>query len=161
MAPLGTQLVAGTRVQWRGRGAVPEGSVGCLDRARLSEAVARLRAGAAVDVRVDGDGVRAELPPGARGVAVLAAPRIAGWRCEGRPAGDHLGLVAAPLEPGRRSVRCAFRTPGLRSGAACGAAAAVVLAGVWTRARRARRPYATKTSPVHHRAVSRRPAGSA
>ncbi|MFJ9798492.1 YfhO family protein [Streptomyces sp. NPDC101145] len=161
MAPLGTQLVAGTRVQWRGRGAVPEGSVGCLDRARLSEAVARLRAGAAVDVRVDGDGVRAELPPGARGVAVLAAPRIAGWGCEGRPAGDHLGLVAAPLEPGRRSVSCAFRTPGLRSGAACGAAAAVVLAGVWTRARRARRPYATKTSPVHHRAVSRRPAGSA
>ncbi|WP_425281832.1 hypothetical protein [Streptomyces ficellus] len=35
--------------------------------------------------------MRADLPPGARGTAVLAAPRIAGWRCEGRPAGSYGG----------------------------------------------------------------------
>ncbi|CAL9437039.1 hypothetical protein SUDANB37_02176 [Streptomyces sp. enrichment culture] len=161
MTALGTQRVAGTRVEWRGRGAVPDGAVGCLDRGRLSEAVARLRAGAAVDVRVDGDEVRATLPPGAHGVAVLSAPRIAGWRCQGRPAGEHLGLVAVEVAPGGRSVSCAFRTPGLRGGAAAGAVALVVLAGVAVRVRRARRPYATKTSPVHHRAVSREPAGAA
>ncbi|OEJ98143.1 hypothetical protein J116_017040 [Streptomyces thermolilacinus SPC6] len=161
MTPLGTQRVAGTRVEWRGRGAVPDGAVGCLDRGRLSEAVARLRAGAAVDVRVDGDEVRATLPPDAHGVAVLSAPRIAGWRCQGRPAGEHLGLVAVEVAPGERSVSCAFRTPGLRGGAAAGAGALVVLAAVAARVRRARRPYATKTSPVHHRAVSREPAGAA
>ncbi|WP_374982856.1 YfhO family protein [Streptomyces fradiae] len=186
MTPLGTQRVAGARVEWRGRGAVPRGSVGCLDRALLGEAVARLRAGAAVDVRVDGDRVEARLAPGARGVAVLAAPRIAGWRCEGRPAGEYLGLVAVEVPPGARSVSCAFRTPGLRAGAAAGAlaVAGLVVAGVvlrpaaptgaagqagavravgavGARLRRARRPYATKTSPVHHRAVSRERGGAA
>ncbi|MEV2201778.1 YfhO family protein [Streptomyces fradiae] len=204
MTPLGVQRVAGARVEWRGRGAVPGGSVGCLDRALLGEAVARLRAGAAVDVRVDGDRVEARLAPGARGVAVLAAPRIAGWRCEGRPAGEHLGLVAVRVPPGARSVSCAFRTPGLRAGAAAGAlaVAGLVVAGfalrppgpagpagvarpagptgaagmagasgvaapagvvraVGARLRRARRPYATKTSPAHHRAVSRERGGAA
>ncbi|MFJ8696356.1 YfhO family protein [Streptomyces roseolilacinus] len=160
MTPLGTQRVAGVRVEWRGRGAVPEGSVGCLDRGRLSEAVARLRATAAVDVRVDGDTVRAALPPGTHGVAVLAAPRIAGWRCGGRPAGEHLGLVAVEVS-GQASVSCAFRPPGLRAGAAGGAAALLVLVGTGVRLRRARRPHATKTSPVHHRAVPRERAGAA
>ncbi|MDT9686024.1 YfhO family protein [Streptomyces sp. TRM76323] len=163
MAPLGTQRAAGVRVQWRGRGAVPEGSVGCLDRGRLSEAVARLRTTAAVDVRVDGGGVRAVLPPGAHGVAVLAAPRIAGWRCGGRPAGEYLGLVAVdvPNVPDGSPVSCAFRPPGLRAGTVVGAAALLVLVGVVVRLRRARRPHATETSPVHHRAVSREPAGAA
>ncbi|WP_010473497.1 YfhO family protein, partial [Streptomyces somaliensis] len=160
MTPLGTQLTTGARVEWRGRGAVPRGSVGCLDRGRLSAAVARLRASAAVDVRVDGGGVRAVLPPGARGTAVLAAPRIAGWRCGGRPAGEYLGLVAVDVSGGS-PVSCAFRPPGLRAGTAGGVVALLVLAGVAVRLRRAGRRDATKTSPAHHHAVFREPVGPA
>ncbi|MEU0273098.1 YfhO family protein [Streptomyces sp. NPDC006307] len=130
MAPLGTQRAAGARVVLEGRGSVPpSGSVGCLDRARLAAAVARLRATAAAVVDVRPDGVRAQLPPGARaGTAVLAAPRIAGWRCEGRPADSYLGLVAVPVRAGQTSVSCAFRPPGLRAGAAGGSLAAAVWA---------------------------------
>ncbi|MFG3497846.1 YfhO family protein [Streptomyces sp. NPDC047928] len=171
MTPLGVQREAGATVRLEGRGAVPDGSVGCLDRDRLAAAVAGLRATGAVAVRVTGDGVRAELPPGARGTAVLAAPRIAGWKCEGRPAGSYLGLVAVELgegegaDTGPRTVTCAFRPPGLRAGTAVGAVALVALAGVvvfpgW-RSRRPRRPDATKTSPVQHRAVARAKAGAA
>ncbi|MEU7279280.1 YfhO family protein [Streptomyces sp. NPDC045431] len=141
MAPLGTQRTAGARVVLEGRGSVPpSGSVGCLDRARLTAAVARLRATAAVAVDVTPDGVRAELPPGTRtaGTAVLAAPRIAGWRCEGRPADAYLGLVAIPVTAGQTSVSCTFRPPGLRAGTAVGAAAVVVWAG-WGVVRRWRR----------------------
>ncbi|MEV3990290.1 YfhO family protein [Streptomyces sp. NPDC049837] len=151
MTPLGTQRAAGVPVTLDGEGAVPSsGSVGCLDRARLAAAVAGLRATGAVAVRVTADGVRADLPPGTRGTAVLAAPRIAGWRCEGRPAGSYGGLVAVEVTGRRTTVACVFRPPGLRAGAGVGAVAliALVVAG------RASRLRATKTSPVHHRAVT-------
>ncbi len=165
MVPLGTQREAGARVEWRGRGAVPDAAVGCLDRARLAAAVAELRAATgAVTVRVEDDGVRAELPSGARGTAVLAAPRIAGWRCDGRPAGRYLGLVAVELTGDAAAVSCVFRPPGLRAGLAVGGLALLVWAGwAWrvVRHRRARRLYATKTSPAHHRAVTREPADAA
>ncbi|MFF8832613.1 YfhO family protein [Streptomyces sp. NPDC015131] len=157
MAPLGVQRTAGTRVVL-GRGAVPPpGSVGCLDRARLAAAVARLRATGAVAVRVSGDSVRAELPPGTRGTAVLAAPRIAGWRCDGRPAASYGGLVAARVRDGRTSLTCTFRPPGLRAGVAACAVALLVL-GASSAVRRLR---ATKTSPPHHRDVTRAATGAA
>ncbi|ORT58657.1 YfhO family protein [Streptomyces sp. CB03238] len=151
MTPLGTQRAAGVTVTLSGDGAVPpRGSVGCLDRARLSAAVARLKATGAVTVHVTGDGIRADLPPGTRGTAVLAAPRIAGWRCEGRPAGSYGGLVAFDVGGDRTAVSCSFRPPGLRAGAGIGGLALVVLVAV----RGASRLRATKTSPVHHRAVT-------
>ncbi|MGW2593485.1 YfhO family protein [Streptomyces sp. NPDC001515] len=114
-------------------GTVPHEAVGCLDRDRLAAAVAGLKRTGARTVSVSGSGVRAELPPGSTGVAVLAAPRIAGWSCDGRPAGSYLGLVAAPLDGGRTTVDCAFRPPGLRAGLLAGGAAVlalVVTAGV-------------------------------
>ncbi|MER5984773.1 YfhO family protein [Streptomyces sp. NPDC001787] len=108
-------------------GTVPHSAIGCLDRTRLATAVTALTRTGATSVHVDGDGVRAELPPGTAGTAVLAAPRIAGWRCDGRPAGAHLGLVAAPVPAGATSVSCTFRPPGLRAGGAAGAVALLVL----------------------------------
>ncbi|MFI6107344.1 YfhO family protein [Streptomyces sp. NPDC051310] len=159
MAPLGTQRTAGTRVVLDGRGTVPPaGSIGCLDRARLSAAVARLGATAAVTVRVTSDGVRAGLPPGAGArTAVLAAPRIAGWRCEGRPAGAYLGLVASPVRPGQRTLDCTFRTPGLRSGAAAGGLAAAGWLGLAVHGLRRRggapevpRQVSRRSSPSRH-----------
>lgn len=110
-------------------GTVPHDSVGCLDPDRLASAVAGLKRTGATRVTVSGSGVHASLPAGTRGIAVLAAPRIAGWSCDGRPAGSYLGLVAAPVAEGRTTVDCAFRPPGLRAGTAAGAAA---LAGLLT-----------------------------
>ncbi|MFE4264629.1 YfhO family protein [Streptomyces sp. NPDC056883] len=90
----------------------------CLDRPRLEAAVAQLRATAATSIRVTSAGVRAELPPGSTGTAVLSVPAIAGWTCNDRPAADRLGLVAIPLNGHTTTVTCTFRPPGLTPGLA-------------------------------------------
>ncbi|MFI5830689.1 YfhO family protein [Streptomyces sp. NPDC051578] len=100
----------------------------CLDRARLDAAVAALRASGPVAVRVGASGVGATFRPGTEGTAVLAAPAIAGWTCDGRPAGAHLGLVAVPLDGRTTTVDCSFRPPGLLPGTALAAAALAVVA---------------------------------
>ncbi|MEW1688998.1 YfhO family protein [Streptomyces sp. NPDC091265] len=108
-------------------GTVPHESVGCLDPGRLASAVAGLKHTGATRITVSGSGVHAELPPRTRGVAVLAAPRIAGWSCDGRPADSYLGLVAVRVDGGRTTVDCTFRPPGLRAGTLAGAAALAAL----------------------------------
>ena len=116
-----------------GTGTVPDGAVGCLDTARLHTAVARLKATGATRVTVSGDSVSARLPSGSRGVAVVAAPRIAGWRCAAgdagaRPAGEYHGLIAVPVDGSATTVTCTFHPPGLRLGTAVGAASLLTLA---------------------------------
>ncbi|WP_326765981.1 YfhO family protein [Streptomyces sp. NBC_01591] len=108
-------------------GTVPHQAVGCLDRARLASAVAGLKRTGATAVHVTDHGVRAELPPGTTGTVVIAAPRIAGWSCQGRPADSYLGLVATPAPADGTAVDCSFRPPGLRAGAVAGAGALAVL----------------------------------
>ncbi|MET9656299.1 YfhO family protein [Streptomyces sp. NPDC006510] len=112
-------------------GTVPHEAIGCLDRARLASAVAGLKRTGATAVRVTAHGVRAELPPGTTGTVVIAAPRIAGWSCQGRPADSYLGLVATPVPARGAAVDCTFRPPGLRAGALAwaGALAVLVLGG--------------------------------
>ncbi|WP_314619441.1 YfhO family protein [Streptomyces stackebrandtii] len=112
---------------------LPSQPVGCLVRERLDSAVRRLTATGATRVSAGGHGVRAELPQGSTGVAVLAAPRISGWRCaagdaEAVPARAYQGLVAVPLDGRATRVGCTFRPPGLRLGGAVGAAALLALA---------------------------------
>lgn len=151
MRPLGTAPASG-RVEVvltvQKGGTVPAGSIGCLDPARLRAAVDRLRAQGATEVHVSDTGIRAKLPPGSRGIAVVAAPRIAGWRCAAgdgrhRPADGYLGLLAVELDTSATSIDCAFRPPGLRLGTAIGAAALLALtlpaAYRFLRARRERR----------------------
>ncbi|MCX4910175.1 YfhO family protein [Streptomyces sp. NBC_00878] len=130
-------------------GTVPEGAVGCLDTARLDTVVRRLKATGAAEVTVSDGTIRAELPAGSRGTAVVAAPRIAGWRCAAGgapavPAREYYGLIAVPLDGTSTSVTCTFHPPGLRLGLAVGGVALVgpVLLGVLTavRRRRARAP---------------------
>lgn len=99
----------------------------CLDRSRLTAAVTALRASAATSVRVDPSGIRAVLPPGSTGTAVLSAPAIAGWTCNDRPATSRLGLVAIPLDGRTTTVTCTFRPPGLAPGLVAAGAALVVL----------------------------------
>ncbi|MEU9202978.1 YfhO family protein [Streptomyces sp. NPDC048332] len=124
-------------------GTVPHEAVGCLDRGRLDAAVAGLKRTGATRVEVTDSGVRAELPSNARGLAVLAAPRIAGWSCDGRPAGSYLGLVAVPVNGDRTTVDCTFRPPGLKAGSLAGAGALAALLATaltpWARTRVRRR----------------------
>ncbi|MDX3536636.1 YfhO family protein [Streptomyces sp. MB09-01] len=108
----------------------PRWTLSCLDRARLDTAVATLRATAATSLRVGSSQIRAELPAGATGTAVLSVPAIAGWTCNGRPAAAHLGLVALPLDGRTTTLSCSFRPPGLLPGAAAAGLALVVLAGL-------------------------------
>jgi uncharacterized membrane protein YfhO len=117
-------------------GVVPDQAVGCLDTGRLRTAVRQLKATGATEVTVSGSGgtVRAELPAGSKGVAVVAAPRIAGWRCASgdaalAPAQQYHGLIAVPLGGTSTSVTCAFRPPGLRLGTAVGGGSLAVVAG--------------------------------
>ena len=131
---------------------LPRQSVGCLDRARLDSAVRRLTATGATRVSAGGHSVTAELPPGSTGVAVLAAPRISGWRCaagdaEAVPARAYQGLVAVPLDGRATTVSCSFRPPGLRLGGAAGAAALLALAAtalLHRRSLRHRKPSSTR-----------------
>ncbi|MFJ8016368.1 YfhO family protein [Streptomyces sp. NPDC096339] len=118
--------------------APPRWTLSCLDRSRLEPAVVALRATAATSVRVDSSGVRATLPPGATGTAVLSVPAIAGWTCNDRPAGGYLGLVAVPLDGRTTTVACSFRPPGLLPGVAAAGAALAVLLGLALRRRRQR-----------------------
>ncbi|MFG2684835.1 YfhO family protein [Streptomyces sp. NPDC048405] len=126
-------------------GTVPDGAVGCLDTARLRTAVQRLDETGADEVTVSDGTVRAQLPAGSTGTVVLAAPRIAGWRCaadgaETKPAATYYGLVAVPLDGSATSVTCTFHPPGLRLGAAVGGASllTLVLLGTLTAVRRRR-----------------------
>ncbi|WP_405780137.1 YfhO family protein [Streptomyces sp. NBC_00859] len=122
-----------------------QGATGCLSPTKLATAVSRLRATGARSVQVTDDAVHARLPPGSRGTAVFAMPRISGWQCRtgsaaDRPARSYLGLVAVPLKGDTSSVSCTFRPPGLRIGSAVGAlAAAALLTLAAVRIRRRRR----------------------
>jgi uncharacterized membrane protein YfhO len=114
-------------------GLVPQGAVGCLDTGRLRTAVDRLRATGATRVTVSGGTLHAQLPAGSTGTAVVAAPRIAGWRCAAgsagaAPAKDFHGLIAVPLDGTSNSLTCTFHPPGLRLGTAVGAASLLTLA---------------------------------
>nr|WSX51536.1 YfhO family protein [Streptomyces sp. NBC_00974] len=111
-------------------GAPAHWQLSCLDRSLLTAAVARLRATAALSLEVSSSSVRATLPPGSRGTAVLSAPAIAGWTCNGRPATGRLGLVAVPLDGDTTTLACAFRPPGLTAGAAVAGAALAALAAL-------------------------------
>ncbi|GAA2816213.1 YfhO family protein [Streptomyces showdoensis] len=153
MQPLGTVPDTGEvrieltpKAKARPRLTLPAHPVGCLDRDRLATAVRQLTATGATGVRTTGHALTADLPPGSTGTAVLAVPRVSGWRCAAgdaplTPARSRLGLVAVPLDGRATSVTCSFRPPGLKLGGAVGAAAlAALLATAWLHRRRTREP---------------------
>ncbi|WP_260682579.1 YfhO family protein [Streptomyces lividans] len=85
-------------------GTVPDGAVGCLDTARLRTAVQQLKATGADQVTVSDGTVRAQLPAGSTGTAVLARPphrrlAVRGGRGRGRARRDLLRADRRP--PGR------------------------------------------------------------
>ncbi|MFD5324584.1 YfhO family protein [Streptomyces sp. NPDC127092] len=135
LVSLGVQKVPGLRAE-----VPPKGELACLDHTRLRTAVTALRATAPTAVDVTGTGFRATLRPGTAGTVVLSAPRIPGWRCDGRPAGSYGGLVSAPVTADRHEISCDFRPPGLRLGLATAVASLLTPAGwvLWDRRRRRR-----------------------
>lgn len=129
-----------------------EQPVGCLLPGRLERAVQRLSATGAREVHVGGHSVTARIPAHSTGTAVLAIPRIKGWRCSAgagpaRPAAAYLGLIAVPLDGTADSVSCAFRPPGLLKGGAVGAAALAGLAATALWYRRTRRRQEPAAAP--------------
>ncbi|MCX5364996.1 YfhO family protein [Streptomyces sp. NBC_00124] len=141
-------------------GRVPEGAVGCLDTDRLHTAAERLKATGATRVSVSGATLRAELPAGSTGIAVVAAPRIAGWRCAtgdatAVPATEYHGLIAVPLDGSSTSVTCTFHPPGLRLGMTVGGASLLTLillgAAAAVRRRRLAPPPASQSTTTRPR----------
>ncbi|MBO0515598.1 YfhO family protein, partial [Streptomyces beijiangensis] len=121
LQPLGT-APGGVAVH----GGPRDGLTGCLDTARLTAAVERLRTTGATSVQITDTSIRAELPSGSQGTAVFAMPAIEGWSCRAgngpaRPATAYLGLVSVPLDGSTTSVGCTFRPPGLTAGLWAGA----------------------------------------
>jgi hypothetical protein len=148
MEPLGTVPASGRlRIELSPNrpSTVPDGAVGCLDTAELRAATERLKATGATKVTVDDDTIRAQLPAGTLGTAVVSAPRIAGWRCAvdddiAVPAGEYYGLIAVSLDGSATSVTCTFHPPGLRLGAVVGGMSllAAIALGTFTVVRRRR-----------------------
>ncbi|MFG1808939.1 YfhO family protein [Streptomyces sp. NPDC049040] len=143
MAAVGTVPASGAvqvALRFTGHLRLPEQSIGCLVKSRLDAAVSKLTATGATAVHVDGHTLSADLPAGSTGTAVVAVPRINGWRCS---AGDgsataakkYLGLIAVPLDGKATSISCTFQPPGLKLGGAVGVAALVCLiaTGWWYR----------------------------
>ncbi|MFI8293780.1 YfhO family protein [Streptomyces sp. NPDC085614] len=123
---------------------LPRQPVGCLVEDRLTEAVRRSTATGATTVRTSGHTLTAELPPGSKGTALVAVPRISGWTCSAGdadpvPARRHLGLIAVPLDGTATTLGCSFRPPGLRLGGAIGATALLCLLAIGARQRSPRR----------------------
>ncbi|WP_433449180.1 YfhO family protein [Streptomyces sp. CA-142005] len=142
-------------------GRIPPGAVGCLDAARLHTAAARLKATGATEVGVSDGTVRARLPAGSKGIAVVAAPRIAGWRCAtgdgaARPAEDYHGLIAVPLDGRSTTLTCTFHPPGLRLGTTVGlvSLAALTLLSALTAVRRRRAPVPPTPTPPRERVTT-------
>lgn len=120
-------------------------AIGCLNTNRLAAAEQRITATAATSERVSDDGISAQLPRGSRGLAVVAAPAIAGWQCSAGSGGtragrSRLGLLAVqlPTDGSATFVSCSFTPPGLRMGEAVGGLSLLGLAvlagyGWWRR----------------------------
>ncbi|NGO42965.1 glycosyltransferase family 2 protein [Streptomyces ureilyticus] len=122
---------------------LPRSPLACLDPAELRRAITDLRARGATHVTAGGHSVRATLPPGSRGTAVIATARVPGWRCavdDGpmRTPRSRLGLIAVPLpeDAAEHQLRCSFHPPGLCTASVATAGAVVLLLGLTTFVRR-------------------------
>lgn len=110
------------------------GALGCLDPAKLKAAVANLRSSGATDVKTGGHSIDATLPPGSTGLAVVAVPRLPGWRCsiDGGKTQEPTelgGLLAVQLPGPTQKVSCSYRPPGLDLGLAAGGGAVLITLG--------------------------------
>nr|WP_272954602.1 YfhO family protein [Kribbella sandramycini] len=108
---------------------VPTSAVACLDRARLTEAVAALKAPA--DYTTGGHSIAIRLNPGPAATVAVGVIKLDGWQCrvDGRSAAvrSHAGLLTFQTPAGATSAECTFVPPGLSLGLKAGAAVLVCL----------------------------------
>ncbi|MFE2305928.1 YfhO family protein, partial [Streptomyces sp. NPDC059411] len=112
--------------------------VGCLDRAELARAVARLTATGATKVTAGGHTIEATLPEGASGTAVFAMTDVPGWRCTA-PVKPFHGLVSMDIPTGTTRLSCTFTPKGLTPGLAAATLALLALASTTVTGLRRRR----------------------
>ncbi|MEU9857960.1 YfhO family protein [Streptomyces sp. NPDC047974] len=145
LASLGLQTAPGVRPEVPGGRGPAE--LGCLDRNRLRTAVDALRSSAAVAVTPATTGLTARFPHPVTGTAVVAAPAVPGWSCEGRTVEPYAGLLAVPVT-GATTLTCSFRPPGLLPGLAVAGLSVLALAGLAVvRRRQRRRDLRTNSAP--------------
>ncbi|WP_427885663.1 YfhO family protein [Kribbella sp. GL6] len=112
------------------QGIPPHNAIGCLSPPALEKAVTALRTTGATDVQAGGHSLRATLPAGSKGWAVIGVPKIDGWSCNAggkdQAPNDFGGLMAVPLTNGTTHLACTYTPPGLRRGLAIAAAAAAL-----------------------------------
>ncbi|MEU4603722.1 YfhO family protein [Kribbella sp. NPDC023972] len=116
-------------------GITSTGALGCLDEQRLARAVRMLRSSGATDVEAGGHSISATLPPGSQGYAVIAVPKLPGWKCsagdgEAQTPRNYGGLIAVQLTGNADRVDCTYTPPGLRRGLALAGVAAVITLGL-------------------------------
>ncbi|WP_406284003.1 YfhO family protein [Embleya sp. NBC_00896] len=136
-------------------GSLPRESIGCLDNARLDRAVAGLKATGAQSVSAGGHDIKAKLPKGSTGTAVIATPANKGWTCERdgssvKPT-NRYGLLAVPLGSGASEVSCSYTPPGLKKGTLAGGAGFVALIAIPLIGRRMRRRAETSAANLPQR----------
>ncbi|WTS93782.1 YfhO family protein [Streptomyces sp. NBC_00096] len=127
----------------RGDQSVPVHALGCLDRGLLTDAVKTRRA--ATSVVVSGHGLKAALPHGSAGTAVIATTAVPGWTCSvddgPRFSPDATnGLLSVPLGGSADALECGYSPPGLRAGLGAAAVGALVVLLVVLRGLRAGSP---------------------
>ncbi|MFE4260314.1 YfhO family protein [Streptomyces sp. NPDC056883] len=115
-----------------------EHPIGCLDRAALDQAVGRLTATGATEVRAGGHTIEATLPKTASGTAVFAMTDVPGWQCSA-PVKSFHGLVSLDIAPGTDKVSCTFTPKGLTPGLAGATLALLALTSVTVAGLRRRR----------------------
>lgn len=123
---------------------LPDPVLGCLDPAKLTAAVAHLRATGATHVETGGHTITATVPAGSTGLAVLAVPATKGWTCAAgdakpQPPTAFYGFIGVPLTDNASDVHCSFEPPGLRAGLAASGVALLALIAVAVTARTVRR----------------------
>ncbi|MGZ0148744.1 YfhO family protein [Kribbella sp. WER1] len=128
------------------QGIPPHNAIGCFSPVALEKAVKTLQATGATDVQAGGHSLRATLPAGSKGWAVIGVPKIDGWSCNAggkdQIPSNFGGLMAVPIVGPTTQVTCNFTPPGLTRGLAIAAAALVLTLGIagLGAVRRRRRP---------------------
>ncbi|WP_051271352.1 YfhO family protein [Shimazuella kribbensis] len=96
--------------------------IACLDQKKFQAAIEQRMKTDAISVQASGHTIRATLPKGSTGSAIIAIPNAPGWMCSkgGKTQVEKplsfMGLMQIPLDQNTRVVSCEYQPPGWREG---------------------------------------------